>query len=391
MSIEFDWSAEPEGYKRLETLISKEIKSGTFPGVEIIYAKGSKVLLHKTWGKLESINSSPMLLDTIFDVASLTKPVVTTTLLMMLREKGMLNLNDSVQLHLPVFTGRKKERITLKHLLTHISGLPAWANLYESVENSEEARTRLLNIPLETSPEKKMIYSCLGFLVLGEVISKITGKRLSNLFHDKIAKPLKLHNSMFSPEKKLNDLSKIAPTENCAFRKKLLRGIVHDENSFAFEEEGGNAGLFSTAKDLLRFTQLLINEGELDGVRLLSKQSVAEMFKNHNPAGLTPRGLGWDIKKQMSTADGASWEYSCGPDFPDNSCGHTGFTGTSLWFDPASKQIIIALSNRVHLSREKNLEAMKRFRKNLHGLLNMNNSPARKTNLNPTIVPKHEY
>ncbi|HHZ77747.1 MAG TPA: hypothetical protein EYN57_02100, partial [Candidatus Lambdaproteobacteria bacterium] len=97
------------------------------------------------------------------------------------------------------------------------------------------------------------------------------------------------------------------------------------------------------------------------------------------------------IKKPMSTADGASWEYSCGPDFPDNSCGHTGFTGTSLWFDPASKQIIIALSNRVHLSREKNLEAMKRFRKNLHGLLNMNNSLARKTNLNPTIVPTHEY
>ena len=323
MSIEFDWNAEPEGYKRLETLISKEIKSGTFPGVEIIYAKGSKVLLHKTWGKLESINSSPMLLDTVFDVASLTKPVVTTTLLMMLREKGMLNLNDSVQLHLPVFTGREKERITLKHLLTHISGLPAWANLYESVENSEEARTRLLNIPLEFSPEKKMIYSCLGFLVLGELISKITGKRLSNLFHEKIAKPLKLHNSMFSPEKKLSDLSKIAPTENCTFRKKLLRGIVHDENSFAFEEEGGNAGLFSTAKDLLRFTQLLINEGELDGVRLLSKQSIAEMLKNHNPAGLTPRGLGWEIKKPMSTADGASWEYSCGPDFPDNSCGHT--------------------------------------------------------------------
>ena len=369
MSIEFDWSAEPEGYKRLETLINKEIKLGTFPGVEIIYAKGSKVLLHKTWGKLESMNSSPMLLDTVFDVASLTKPLVTTTMLMMLREKGMLNLNDSVQLHLPVFTGRKKERITLKHLLTHISGLPAWANLYESVENSEEARTRLLNIPLETSPEKKMIYSCLGFLVLGEVISKITGKRLSNLFHDKIAKPLKLNNSMFSPGKKLSDLSKIAPTENCTFRKKLLRGIVHDENSFAFEEEGGNAGLFSTAKDLLRFTQLLINEGELDGVRLLSKQSIAEMLKNHNPPGLTPRGLGWEIKKPMSTADGASWEYSCGPDFPDNSCGHTGFTGTSLWFNPATKQIVIALSNRVNISRENNIDSMKRFRVNLHGLL----------------------
>ena len=369
MSIEFDWSVEPESYKRLETLISKEIKSGTFPGVEIIYAKGSKVLLHKAWGNLEFANSSPMLLDTVFDVASLTKPVVTTTLVMMLREKGMLNLDDLVQLHLPLFTGREKEQITLKHLMTHISGLPAWANLYESVENSDEARKKLLKTPLEFSPGEKMIYSCLGFLVLGEVLSKITGKSLSNLFYDKIAKPLKLHNSMFSPGKKLSDLSKIAPTENCTFRKKLLRGIVHDENSFAFEEEGGNAGLFSTAKDLMRFSQLLINEGELDGVRLLSKQSISEILKNHNPVGLTPRGLGWEIKKPMSTADGASWEYSCGPDFPDNSCGHTGFTGTSLWFNPETKQIVIALSNRVNISRENNIDSIKRFRVNLHGLL----------------------
>jgi len=369
MSIGFDWSVEPESYKRLETLISNEIKSGTFPGVEIIYAKGSKVLLHQTWGNLESTNSSPMLLGTVFDVASLTKPVVTTTLVMMLREKGMLHLNDSVQRHLPAFTGREKERITLKHLMTHISGLPAWANLYESVENSDEARKKLLKTPLEFSPGEKMIYSCLGFLVLGEVLSKITGKSLSNLFYDKIAKPLKLHNSMFSPGKKLSDLSKIAPTENCTFRKKLLRGIVHDENSFAFEEEGGNAGLFSTAKDLMRFSQLLINEGELDGVRLLSKQSISEILKNHNPVGLTPRGLGWEIKKPMSTADGASWEYSCGPDFPDNSCGHTGFTGTSLWFNPETKQIVIALSNRVNISRENNIDSIKRFRVNLHGLL----------------------
>ncbi len=355
--------------EKLDILINKELETETFPGIEIFYAKGSEVLLHKTWGKMQSGNSSPLLLDTIFDVASLTKPVVTATLLLIMQEEGSLKLGDAVQFYLPEFAGRGKKRITLRHLLTHVSGLPAWKNLYESVKNPEEAHTRLMNIPLEYSPGKKMIYSCLGFLVLGEVISKITGKRLSNLFNDKIAKPLKLHNSMFSPGKKLSDLSTIAPTENCTFRKKLLRGIVHDENSFAFEEEGGNAGLFSTAKDLLRFTQLLINEGELDGVRLLSKQSIAEMLKNHNPAGLTPRGLGWEIKKPMSTADGASWEYSCGPDFPDNSCGHTGFTGTSLWFNHATKQIVIALSNRVNISRENNIDSIKRFRVNLHGLL----------------------
>ena len=364
MSNEFVWS------EKLDTLIDRELKTGTFPGIELLYAKGSDVLLHKTWGTLESGNSQPMRRNTIFDVASLTKPVVTATLLMILREKGRLKLSDPVQLHLPEFTGRDKERITLRHLLTHISGLPAWANLYESVENSEESRTRLLEIPVEYVPETKMIYSCLGFLVLGEVIRKITRKRLSELFHEKIAKPLKLQNSLFSPEKNLSDLSHVAPTEHCAFRKKLLRGIVHDENSFAFSEEGGNAGLFTTAIDLQRIAQLLINEGELDGVRLLSKQSVAEMLKNHNPVGLTPHGLGWDIKTPKATADGALVEYSCGPDFPDNSCGHTGFTGTSLWFNPASKQIVIALSNRVHISREKNLDAIKRFRVNLHGMFN---------------------
>ena len=115
MSIKFDWSTEPESYKRLETLISKEINSGTFPGVEIIYAKGSKVLLHKTWGNLESTNSSPMLPGTVFDVAALPTPLVTTTLVMILREKGMLNLNDSVQRHLPAFTGREKE-LSLIHI-----------------------------------------------------------------------------------------------------------------------------------------------------------------------------------------------------------------------------------------------------------------------------------
>ncbi|MBT5795550.1 MAG: beta-lactamase family protein, partial [Deltaproteobacteria bacterium] len=119
--------------EKLDDLINKELKAGTFPGIEILYAKGSEVLLHKTWGKIASGNSSQLLLDTIFDVASLTKPVVTTTLLLMMQEKGRLKLNDPVQIHLPEFSGRGKKQITLRHLLSHVSGLPAWENLYESV------------------------------------------------------------------------------------------------------------------------------------------------------------------------------------------------------------------------------------------------------------------
>ena len=135
--------------EKLDILINKELETETFPGIEILYAKGSEVLLHKTWGKMQSGNSSPLLLDTIFDVASLTKPVVTATLLLIMQEEGSLKLGDAVQFYLPEFAGRGKKRITLRHLLTHVSGLPAWKNLYESVKNPEEAHTRLMNIPLE--------------------------------------------------------------------------------------------------------------------------------------------------------------------------------------------------------------------------------------------------
>ena len=298
-----------------------------------------------------------------------------------MQEEGSLKLGEPVQFYLPEFAGRGKKRITFRHLLTHVSGLPAWNNLFFLFLNPEEAHTRLMNIPLEYAPGKKMIYSCLGFLVLGEVIRKIYGKNLSTVFYDKVAKPLELRNSLFSPYKNRKDLNNVAPTAYCPIRNKVLHGMVHDENSFTFAEEGGNSGLFSTAKDLHRYTQMLLKEGELNGVRILTQESVLEMLKNQNPLSLTPRGLGWEIKKPLSILNKTSLACSCGPNYPDDSCGHTGFTGTSLWFDPISKQIIIALSNRVNLSRKNNLEAIKNFRIKLHGLLNLNNSGRRLNSL----------
>jgi CubicO group peptidase (beta-lactamase class C family) len=166
--------------------------------------------------------------------------------------------------------------------------------------------------------------------------------------------------------------------------------MVHDENSFTFTEEGGGAGLFSTAKDLHQYTQMLLKEWELNGVRILTQESVLEMLKNQNPLSLTPRGLGWKIKKPLSILNKTSLAWSCGPNYPDDSCGHTGFTVTSLWFDPISKQIIITLSNRDNLSIENNFEAIKRFRVKLHGLLNLNNSSRRVKPLKPTSVVTHE-
>ncbi|MGA1538029.1 MAG: serine hydrolase domain-containing protein, partial [bacterium] len=178
-----------------------------------------------------------------------------------------------------------------------------------------------------------------------------------------ISEPLSLENTLFSPAKHWKNLSGIAPTQYCPWRKRLLRGVVHDENCYFFGEEAGNAGLFSTALDLHRFCCMLLNEGSLDGVTILSPSSVQQMLSNQNQPPLSTRGLGWDFK------DVVPGYWSCGFLFPPGAVGHTGFTGTSIWFDPLNQWIAIVLTNRVHLSRDGNLAAMHQFRPRLHNLL----------------------
>ncbi len=350
-------------FQHLEELIHRHLESGGFPGIEILFASQGEVHLHQAWGHLELGKDAPTLQpNTLFDIASITKPVATATAIMLLLERGFLDLEDKVVEFIPEFDSEVYRQITLRHLLCHTSGLPAWANLYEGVTSKQEAWERLIAVSVDHGIQEKMIYSCLGFLILGEIIRRVTKQSLSEFTQRNIFKPLNMEATGFSPWKTQRILP-IAPTQFCPFRKKLLRGVVHDENSYVFDEEGGNSGLFSTASDLFRFCQMIFHGGALEGEHILSPHSIHRMSQNHNPSHLPPRGLGWDI-----VADG--FGYMSGGDlFPRGGIGHLGFTGTSLWLHPPTQTAIIVLTNRVHLSREQNLSQMRTFRPRLHNIL----------------------
>ncbi len=350
-------------YHYLEDLIRQQLREGVFPGIELLFAAQGEIFLHQTWGKLEIGKNAPTLpLNTIFDIASITKPIATATAIMILQEQGLLNLDDPVGAFIPEFGTEEKGNVTLRHLLTHTSGLPAWANLYEDATNKKDAWQQLISIPLEGLPGRQMVYSCLGFLILGEIINRLTHQGLARFTETHIFKPLRMHSTCFRPLRIIEEAS-IAPTQYCPFRNKLLRGVVHDENCYIFEEEGGNAGLFSQALEIYRFCQMIFNEGELEGARVLSPSSVRSMVNNHNPPNVDPRGLGWDMKRE------SGGNMSCGSLFPPGSIGHTGFTGTSVWINIPSRIAVIALTNRVHISRERKLAEMQTFRPRLHNIL----------------------
>jgi len=352
----------------LDKLVEGAIRRKVFPGMELLVARGDNVLLHEAWGQMElGPEALPMRAGTIFDIASITKPMSTATLAMILVERGELGMEDKVADYFPQYATAEKKGIALRHLLTHTSGLPDWADLHSESATPADALQRLLNVGLSHPTGTAMVYSDLGYLLLGEIIRRHEEKSLGECFHRYIAHPLGLAQTTFNPlagdEEGDTDLSTIAPTQYCPYRQKLLRGTVHDENAFAFGGEAGNAGLFSTAADMHRFARMVLNGGALEGTRLLARRTVEMMTVNHNPVRLAPRGLGWDIK-----GDHLGYA-SCGALMQKGAIGHTGFTGTSLWMEPGTGLTVILLTNRVHISRDSNQADMIRFRPRLHNLV----------------------
>ncbi len=347
----------------LQDLVQDALRRKVFPGIEVLVARGDELLLHEAWGQLEvGPEDRPLDTGTLFDIASITKPVATATCVLVLLEQGALGMEEKAAQYFPEFDTPEKGGITVRHLLTHTSGLPDWVDLYSDTKSPAEALQRLLNTPLQVPTGSAMIYSDAGFLILGELVRRLAGTTLAEFFHRHIGHPLGLQDTLFNPLVEGTRLP-IAPTQYCPFREQLLRGVVHDENAYVFGGEGGNAGLFSTARDLWRFARMILAGGELDGVRILSSRTVQRMVANHNPSRLPPRGLGWDMK-------GEGFGYmSCGELMQAGAIGHTGFTGTSLWMDPQDGLIVVALTNRVNIARDRNQPDMIRFRPRLHNLL----------------------
>ena len=306
-----------------------------------------------------------MTADTIFDLASLTKIVATATSIMILVERGKVRLSDPLSTYIPEIKAGGRERITLELLLTHRAGYAPDFDLRERWSGYDEAIKRLIQEPLRNPPATKFVYSDINYIALGEVVHRVSGQTLDEFARRNIFLPLGMHDTGFRPN--LNLRNRIAPTEQRrgqlsylgdtpqdseADADKWLRGEVHDPTSYRMGGVAGHAGLFSTADDLAIYCQMILNGGTYKGVRILSPLSVAEMTRPRliTETGWT-RGLGWDIDSSFSTNRGDL--------FPLGSFGHTGFTGTSLWIDPASQMFVVFLSNRVHPNGKGDVAALR--------------------------------
>lgn len=340
---------------QMDAVIDDEISRKHLPGAVVLVGRNSQIVWRKAYGaKAVEPSREPMTTDTIFDLASLTKIVATATSVMILVERGKVRLGDPVSVYIPELKGEGRDRITIELLLTHRSGYAPDFDLKERWTGYDEAIKRLIAEPLRNAPGTRFVYSDINFIALGEVVRRVSGMSLDQFAKKNIFDPLGMKETGFRPSPSLKN--RIAPTEKRigqlsylgdsgenagADADKWLRGEVHDPTSYRMGGVAGHAGLFSTANDLAIYCQMILNGGQYRGVRILSPLTVAEMVRPRvvSPSNGT-RGLGWDINTSFSTNRGEL--------FPLGSFGHTGFTGTSIWIDPASEMFVIFLSNRVH-------------------------------------------
>jgi CubicO group peptidase (beta-lactamase class C family) len=256
-------------------------------------------------------------------------------------DRKLFSLDDPVVKYIPEFGVNGKENITIKNLLLHNTGLPAWKKFYETCKNKEAVLKEIYSSELEYPPGGKTVYSDLGIITLGKIIEKVTGKSLDEFCKDEIFIPLKMNSTFFNPPDSLKQYCSPTEADNY-WRNKILQGEVHDETSAMLNGVAGHAGLFSTATDIAKLMAVLINKGMLDGKTFI-KQSTIDLFTKRY-SDQSSRALGWDTKSETGSSSG---DY-----FSSNSYGHTGFTGTSVWVDPQRNLFVIFLTNRVYPTRD---------------------------------------
>ncbi|MCW8796123.1 MAG: beta-lactamase family protein [Chlorobium sp.] len=345
--------AAAERFKPLEALMKHSLADGVFPSASIAVIYKDNVVFHKAFGRLTySRSSSPVDTSTVYDLASLTKPLVTTAIIMQLSERDSLDIDAPVSRYIPEFARNGKENVTIKNLLLHNSGLIAHRFFITTCSTPEEVMQAIYNEKLLSSPGASTSYSDLGFITLGKVIEQVTGKNLEDNFHARFSQPLAMKSTLFNPSSALR--AGIPPTEeDTRWTIRKPRPLVHDHNAALLGGIAGHAGLFSTTGDLAVFATMLMQEGEYNGVRYF-KPSTLRKFTERYPGS---RALGWDLR----SLNGRS---SSGDYFSPDSYGHLGYTGTSIWIDPQKDLAVIALTNRVHPT-SKNIK-IRKFRPLLH-------------------------
>jgi len=327
------------GAQAVDQVIQEAIRQNRLPGAVLIVGHDGKVVYRQAYGQRALVpKTEAMSVDTIFDVASLTKVIATTSSLMKLFEQGRFRLNDKVTDYIPEFQGGRSD-ITLRNLFTHFSGLPPDVPLKPEWTGNETG-LRLAYTDKPTGPPGvRLVYSDINFILLGELVHRLSGQTLAEYSRQNIFLPIGMQETMFLPPAAW--VSRIAPTERPDKNREPLRGVVHDPTARNMGGIAGHAGLFSTADDLARFAQMMLNGGELDGIRLFNPLTVEKFTEPQTPPDQPIlRGLGWDIDSPYSTNRGEL--------FPIGSYGHTGFTGTSIWIDPSTRSYVILLANSVH-------------------------------------------
>ncbi len=334
----------------LDDAINSAVERELIPGAVVLIGHRGAIVYRKAYGSRALVpKREAMTVDTIFDAASLTKVVATTSSIMKLFDEGKIRLNDPVTEYLPEFQGGHSS-ITIRNLLTHFSGLrpdldlePSWSGYQTGIDKALIDRPR-------TPPGVRFVYSDINFILLGEIVHRLSGKTLAQYAKDNIFDPLEMKHTRFLPLAEW--VSRIAPTEIEPISGAPIRAVVHDPTARDMGGIAGHAGLFTTADDLARFCQMMLNLGTASGKRLFSTATVQKFTTPQSPANQTVlRGLGWDIDSPFSSNRGEL--------FPIGSYGHTGFTGTSIWIDPTSQTYVILLTNSVHPHRGKSLTSLR--------------------------------
>jgi beta-N-acetylhexosaminidase len=340
-------------------LLDRGISDRAYPGGVLAVGHKGELFVHAFGRQRYASDSTTVNETTIYDTASLTKPVVTTTLAAMLSEAGQLDIGSPISRYLPGWPcgpdHDRRERVTVNHLLVHSSGLPPHQDYFVKLKTRREILAHALAEPLAYEPGAESIYSDIGFILLGTIIERLTGQSLDKLAQQRIFAPLSMTDTMFCPPKSLR--ARIAPTEKLSgSRKRVLHGEVHDENASAMGGIAGHAGMFSTGPDLAIFCQMLLNGGIYAHHRILRRQTIKE-FTSPAPLAANTRTLGWNVPTEPS---------SSGRYFSKQSIGHTGFTGTTIWIDPQKELFVVLLTNANRTHSDPDDDEIRRVQPAIH-------------------------
>jgi serine-type D-Ala-D-Ala carboxypeptidase len=328
---------EPRRLGQAATAVAQEVRRGGFPGAALVAGRGSHVVEKRGLGVVAPGAAAVDPDETLYDLASLTKVLATTSAVALLVEDGAMELDAPVSRYLPEFAGGAKSRVTVRQLLTHTSGLPAGVGL--PAGSADVVRRRLVATPLKWQPGQRVEYSDIGPVVLYLAAERVAGESLEAMIERRVFRPLGMRQTGFNPT---------VPCRSCAPTAASIHGRVHDPIARRLGGVAGNAGLFSTASDVGRFAAMLANGGELEGVRVLRAETV-ELFTSRQ-RGAGSRALGWDTRTVRPRAGPSTLAF-----------GHTGFTGTSIWIDPDRGTWAVLLTNRTYIPRAPNrIQAVRR-------------------------------